>query len=60
MPTTQVQTFATDKYGDREEITDLYWFEEEGIHDWHGDGHNGSYRIEIVVDGVCVYDSHKR
>ena len=26
-----------------EEISDLYWFEENGVHDFGGEGHHGDY-----------------
>ena len=31
-----IRIFATDQDGEREEITDLYWFEVNGVHDWDG------------------------
>lgn len=43
-----IKLFATDETGKREEITDLYWFEENGVHDFGGEGHFHRYRIELV------------
>jgi len=57
-----IQIFATNlKTGVREEITDLYWFEEEGIHDFNGMGLRGQlYAFEIIVSGIRVYPSNQR
>lgn len=47
-----VKIIATDKQtNERIEVTDLYWFEENGIHDWSGDGTYGQFNFEIIVDG---------
>lgn len=46
-----VKIIAIDKDGSREEITDLYWFEENFVHSFHDDG----YTFEIYVYGVMVY-----
>lgn len=43
--------------GSREQITDLYWFEEHGVNDWHGMGVGGRWRFEIRIDGSVVFDS---
>ena len=50
-----VKIYATEKStGQRKEITDLYWFEENGVHDLTGDGHYGdNWSFEIEVDGVA-------
>jgi hypothetical protein len=43
-----MRIFATDKKtGEREEITDLYWFEENGVHDFSGKGHHTDYIFEF-------------
>jgi len=34
---TSFRIFATDSKGEEQEITDLYWFEENGVHDWVGE-----------------------
>lgn len=36
-----LQIFAIDESGERFEITDLYWFEEQGVHDFGGEGLHG-------------------
>lgn len=52
----KVQIFATDKHGDRKEIDDLYWFEEQGIHDFSGEAHyDNYYHLEIFIDDERVY-----
>lgn len=45
--------------GERWPLTDLYWFEEQGIQDWRGQGWSGRYRFQILVDGVLVWDSQQ-
>ena len=42
-----IKIFATDKEGYRFEVDDLYWFEEDGVHDWDGHGHHDKYEFEI-------------
>ncbi len=32
-------------------IDDLYWFEEQGIHDWEGEGYNGEKYIFMKYTG---------
>lgn len=49
--------FATDQHGNKEQITDLYWFEENMVHDWEGDGHGRQYTFEIFIEGKLVWDS---
>jgi len=51
--------YATDlETGIRESITDLYWFEEEGVHDWSGEAHSPrAYRLEVWIDGTLVFDN---
>ena len=55
----KIQIFAKSKYGGEEEITDLYWFEELGIH-WFDDKSNWGpdYEFRIVVDGKEVYSTY--
>ncbi len=51
-----IQIFATDKEGNRKEVKDLYWFEEEGVHNFEGEGHfREKYNLEVFVDGKQVY-----
>jgi hypothetical protein len=52
-----VKIFATEiRSGDRFEITDLYWFEENFVHWFHEDPEFlNTYDFEIVVNGVSVY-----
>ncbi len=51
-----LQIFAVDEDGNREEITDLYWFEENGVHDFGGEGfYGGKHTFEIFVNGMQVY-----
>jgi len=51
--------YATDRStGIREVVTDLYWFEEEGVHDWSGEAHSPrAYRLEVWVDDTLVFDN---
>ena len=45
--------FAINKNtGEEFPIDDLYWFEENGVHDFAGDGHNAiySFRIERTIE----------
>lgn len=37
------------KTGEKEVIKDLYWFEENGVHDFEGRGHNTNYQFEISL-----------
>lgn len=53
-----LRLFAIDDDGNKEEITDLYWFEENGVRDFGGEGHNGrKYKIEIEIDGSLVWNN---
>ena len=53
-----ISLFAENEREGRREITDLYWFEEEGIHDWSGKGHWGvGYKLTAFVDGVQVWSN---
>lgn len=50
-----VKIYATDKNtGQRKEITDLYWFEENGVHDFMDVPYFGEgWTFEVEVDGVA-------
>lgn len=37
------------KTGEKEVIDDFYWFEENGVHDFEGEGHNTKYDFEIKL-----------
>ena len=51
-----LKLFAVDKdTGLRFEIIDLYWFEEEGVHDWRGEAFYSKYYFQFYVDGRLVY-----
>ena len=43
-----IKIFAINRNGDRQEITDLYWFEENRIHTWSDTGYEG-YRFEFEI-----------
>jgi hypothetical protein len=53
----KVQIFVI-REGIRYEIDDLYWFEENSVHDFSDGSHFGVYIFEIFVDGVQVYSSN--
>lgn len=45
-----IRIFAIDKItGERFEIDDLYWFEEEGVHDFGGEGLYRNYSFEFQI-----------
>lgn len=46
-----LRLYATDRHGQREEITCLYWFEEQMVHDWGDDDHV----FEVWLDDTCVW-----
>jgi hypothetical protein len=49
-----IKIFATNTTtGERFEIPDLYWFEENGVHDWSGQGHNESFTFEFYLENIC-------
>ncbi len=50
-----LRIYAIDRSGYREEITDLYWFEERGVHDWGGEGSYDQYSFELFLDGEPIY-----
>lgn len=45
----KVSFFAVNNTGVREEITDLYWFEENGVRSF-ADESVGGQRVEVVID----------
>lgn len=48
--TTQVYIAAIDKKtGEYKLITDLYWFAENLVHDWKGDGADAQYDFQIAI-----------
>ena len=49
-----IEIFATDESGNRFQVTDLYWFEENGVHWFDGEGHFAAYEIEVLIDGKKV------
>jgi hypothetical protein len=54
----ELRIFATSqRYGERKEIDDLYWFEEEGVHDFGGVGHFDRYSFEVYVGEQLVWSS---
>lgn len=53
----KIQIFVIDEDNDKQEIKDLYWFEENYVHDFNGQGLYENYVIEIYVDDVIVYSS---
>lgn len=56
----KVQIFAIDSKGEREEIQDLYWFEENFVHSFaEGLDNYHDYTFEIFVNDVRVYPSPK-
>ena len=56
----QIQIFAIDlKTNERFEITDLYWFEENFVRDFDGDGYDSQYSFEVFVGGIMVYRSQR-
>ena len=56
-PRTQIdiKIYATDEKGSCEEIIDLYWFEENGVHDWSGQGHNKTFLLEVYIAETCIF-----
>jgi hypothetical protein len=46
-----MKIFATDKKtGEVEEIKDLFWFEERGVHDFGGESLHFEYTFEFVIE----------
>ena len=52
-----ITIIAVTPNGTREEITDLYWFEEEGVHTLEGEGMYILYYFEIFIDGKLIYST---
>lgn len=51
----KIRLFAlSHKTGEKEEITNLYWFMEKGVLNWFGQGYNDRYDFEIVVNDETV------
>jgi len=51
-----LQIFVTEESGERYEITDLYWFEEQGFHSFNGDDlHGHRCKFEFYVNGVLIH-----
>ena len=45
-----IRIFATSaNTGERFEISDLYWFEENGVRDWNGQGHDDNFTFEFYL-----------
>jgi len=42
----EIRIKATDKHGVTEEITDLYWFEENFVHDFNDE----RYTFEFIIE----------
>ena len=46
-----IKIFATNTTtNERFKITDLYWFEENGVHDWNGEGHWDNFTFEFYLE----------
>lgn len=55
-----IKIIAIDSKGNTEEITDwLYWFEENGVRDFGGQGHNDKYAFQIFIDGEKIWESEE-
>ena len=54
-----LQIFATEiRNGERFEITDLYWFEENFVHTFYEEPQFlNQYTFEVFVDGVKVWET---
>jgi hypothetical protein len=51
-----IRIVATGKRDGSEDISDwLYWFEENGVTDFDGNGHHDNYTFQIYVGGKLVY-----
>jgi hypothetical protein len=49
----EIKIYATDKKtGERIQIDDLYWFEENGVHWFDGKGTFTDYQIELSLELV--------
>ena len=47
--------YAIGQKSNRQQITDLYWFEENYVHDFGGKGVCDSFTFEIFVNNIRVY-----
>lgn len=54
-----IQIFAINDKGNREEITDLYWFEENYVHNFEGRGLHANYIFEFFVCGQLIHTTAK-
>ena len=46
-----IRIFATSATtGERFQISDLYWIEENGVQDWNGQGHDYKFTFEIYLE----------
>ena len=54
-----MQIFAINiRTGERFEIVDMYWFEENYVHTLTGESETiNDYNFEVVIDGVKVWES---
>ena len=52
----ETRIYATEKNGERFEVDDLYFFEEEYIHTLNG---NSNYKFDIEIDGINIIDLRK-
>lgn len=46
----RIRLFVIDSSGDKQEITDLYWFEENGVRDFGGDAFYDKYTFTMSID----------
>ena len=59
----KIKIFVTGWAEDEYEITDLYWFEENGVHDFNGEGHWGeryTFRFEVIDDAAPTQDMPRK
>ena len=61
-PLPKIQIFVTEN-GERFEMDDLCWFEENGVHSFYEQPFaypgSGTFFYEIFIDGVKVFDSNR-
>ena len=50
----RITLFAVSPDGASERIEDLYWFEENGVHGFDGEGIHHNWTFEIWIDGVRI------
>lgn len=53
-----IKIFAIDSNNERFEISDLFWFEENGIQWFDGEGDFEKFNFEIWVDNNCVFKTY--